>query len=108
MSNLREDQSKLEREFREIENELAQPNMANLRNQLDFRYKIPHNFNTSNVLGKMMRLFKIKDQKFSNAIEAVAGGAIHNVVVKTANTGKELIANNAVPFRVTYLPLDRI
>ena len=42
------------------------------------------------------------------AIEAVAGGAIHNVVVRYANTARELISNNSVPFRVTYLPLDKI
>jgi chromosome segregation ATPase len=56
-----------------------------------------------------MKLFKIKDlQKFGLAIESVAGGNMYNVVVRTANAAKELLQNNAVPFRVTYIPLDKI
>jgi structural maintenance of chromosome 2 len=31
-----------------------------------------------------------------------------NVVVRTASTAKELIQNNSVPFRVTYIPLDKV
>jgi hypothetical protein len=33
---------------------------------------------------------------------------MYNVVVRTANAAKELLQNNAVPFRVTYIPLDKI
>ena len=92
VSALREDQAKLDKEFRDIENELNSQQMAPVKNQTHFRYNPPHGFNGQNVLGKVMTLFKIKDlTRFGLAVEAVAGGQLYNVVVKTANTARELI-----------------
>ena len=45
VSALREDQAKLEKEFRDIENELNQQHMAQVKNQTNFRYNPPHGFN---------------------------------------------------------------
>ena len=45
VSALREDQAKLEKEFRDIENELNQQHMAQVKNQTHFRYNPPHGFN---------------------------------------------------------------
>ncbi len=66
---------KLEKEFREIENELNTPLMSQTRSNIQFKYNPPHNFNAQNVLGKVMTLFKINDlHKFGTAIETAAGG----------------------------------
>ena len=54
---------------------------------------MPHsNFNQRDVLGKFMKLFKIKDlQRYHMAIEAAAAGKLFNVVVKNERVSKELI-----------------
>jgi hypothetical protein len=58
---LREDYSKIEREYKDLENELNTPYMSQIRGQLEFKYNPPINFNGRDVLGKLMKLFKIKD-----------------------------------------------
>ena len=60
------------------------------------------------VLGKAIKLFKVKDPKYIQAIEAVAGGKLFNVVVKNERVSKELIQNRAVNYGVTYIPLNVI
>ena len=56
-----------------------------------------------------MKLFKIKDlNKFHLAIETAAAGRLYNVVVKNEKVSRELIQSKAVPYNVTYIPLNVI
>ena len=56
-----------------------------------------------------MKLFRIKDlNKFHVALETAAAGRLFNVVVKNEKVSRELIMNKAVPYNVTYIPLNMI
>nr|AGH55761.1 SMC2 [Brachionus calyciflorus] len=77
--------------------------------QLNFEYKDPEpNFDRSKVKGLVCSLFKIKDPKFSTAIETAAGGKLFNLVVDTDKTGKLILQKGELKRKVTIAPLNQI
>ena len=82
---------------------------AQLESRLAFQYSDPVvGFDRSKVKGIVAKLINVKDQKHSTALEVVAGGKLHQVVVDEAITGKALLNNGKLTRRTTIIPLDKI
>eukprot|EP00897_Mesotaenium_endlicherianum_P005690 jgi/Mesen1/5149/ME000255S04119 len=80
---------------------------ANLN--VGFTYDNPEKgFNRSKVKGVVARLFSMRDVSAATALEVVAGGRLHNVVVDTEHTGKLLLEKGGLKRRVTLIPLNKI
>ncbi|KAF7255557.1 hypothetical protein EG68_07779 [Paragonimus skrjabini miyazakii] len=77
--------------------------------QLAFDYTDPEqNFDRSRVHGPVARLIRVKDLKYSTALEVAAGARLYNIVVACDRTGKLLLEHGQLRRRVTMLPLNQI
>ena len=77
--------------------------------QLNFEYSNPTpDFDRNKVKGLVCNLFKIKDPKFSTALEIAAGGKLYNLVVDTDQTGKLLLQRGQLKRKVTIIPMNQI
>ena len=59
------------------------------------------------VKGTLSELIVPKSQEFSNAIDAVGGGKLTNLVVDNHSTGKHLIENKKLTI-ITKIGFDRL
>uniref|UniRef100_A0A915PWC6 Structural maintenance of chromosomes protein n=1 Tax=Setaria digitata TaxID=48799 RepID=A0A915PWC6_9BILA len=76
---------------------------------LKFDYSDPYpNFDRRLVNGVVAKLFRIRDFRFATALEVAGGGALYNIIVKSAQVGRDLLKNGNLGHRVTILPLDKI
>ena len=76
---------------------------------LDFKYKDPEpGFKRSSVKGVVANLLRVKDPATVTALEAVAGGKLHQVVVDTERTAKALLSRGQLANRVTLIPLNKV
>ncbi|VDK87782.1 unnamed protein product, partial [Litomosoides sigmodontis] len=76
---------------------------------LKFDYSDPYpNFDRRLVNGVVAKLFRIRDFRFATALEVAGGGALYNVIVQNAQTGRDLLKSGNLKHRVTILPLDKI
>nr|XP_018896092.1 PREDICTED: structural maintenance of chromosomes protein 2 [Bemisia tabaci] len=74
-----------------------------------FRYQKPEpNFNDAAVRGYVCKLFKVKDKKFTTALETAAGGRLFNVIVDNEKISNLLIQKGRLQKRITFVPLNRI
>lgn len=77
--------------------------------QLNFQYTDPMpNFDRSKVKGLVCNLFRVKDDRFTTAIEIAAGGKLYNVVVDNEQTAQALIDRGQLKRRVVTIPLNKI
>jgi structural maintenance of chromosome 2 len=61
------------------------------------------------VLGKFLKLFKIKNnEQHAVALEAAAGGRLYNVVVTNEKVSKELLNGRCLQYATTFIPLNKI
>jgi structural maintenance of chromosome 2 len=76
---------------------------------LNYNYNRPQKagFDASMVHGRVGKLINVKDAEACTALEVVAGSKVRNVVVDSAETGKELLKTNGKQ-RTTFIPLDKI
>jgi structural maintenance of chromosome 2 len=82
---------------------------SQLQSRLSFRYSDPvRGFDRTKVKGLVAKLVEVKNQKYSTALEVVAGGKLFQVVVDEATTGKALLDRGKLERRVTIIPLDKI
>ena len=78
---------------------------------LDFEYSLPHpNFDRNRVKGLVANLVALDQVNYNaaTALEITAGGRLYNVVVESADVGKQLLQNGRLKRRVTLIPLDKI
>ncbi|XP_059166173.1 structural maintenance of chromosomes protein 2-like [Physella acuta] len=76
---------------------------------LRFDYKDPEkNFDRSKVSGLVCKLFDVKDNLYSTALEVTAGAKLYNVVVDNELTGKKLLKFGELKRRCTILPINKI
>ncbi|CAI5529739.1 unnamed protein product [Closterium sp. Naga37s-1] len=74
-----------------------------------FSYSDPERgFDRRKVKGVLARLFRMRDASMATALEVVAGGRLHNVVVDSEQTGKQLLSHGRLQRRVTLIPLNKI
>jgi len=75
----------------------------------DFQFRDPEaKFDRSRVKGVVAKLMHVKDPATTTALEVIAGGKLHQVVVDTEVTGKALLAKGQLKKRVTIIPLNKI
>ncbi|CAI5459321.1 unnamed protein product [Closterium sp. Yama58-4] len=74
-----------------------------------FSYSDPERgFDRRKVKGVLARLFRMRDASMATALEVVAGSRLHNVVVDSEQTGKQLLSHGRLQRRVTLIPLNKI
>ncbi|BES88116.1 structural maintenance of chromosomes protein [Nesidiocoris tenuis] len=77
--------------------------------RLIFEYSDPEpNFDRRKVRGLVCKLFQMKDQKFSRAVETTAEGRLFNVVVDDESISAKLIKKGNLRWRTTFAPLNRV
>ncbi|XP_046391421.1 structural maintenance of chromosomes protein 2 [Ischnura elegans] len=93
----------------EIQQASEKAEIIQSRYSLNFRYSDPEpNFDRSKVKGFLCQLIKLKNPAFSNALEAVAGGRLYNIVIDNDQTGQKLLLKGNLANRVTFVPLNKI
>ena len=76
---------------------------------LDFKYTDPERgFDRSRVKGTIAANLSISDQANVTALESLAGGRLHHVIVDDLATGSLLFSKGNLQRRVTLIPLDKI
>lgn len=112
---LKQNQAKaqsLVRQFTEERNQLVQgvQNQGRLVSFVQFNYNTPPNFDTSQVFGRIGKLFKVRDiEKHGRAIQTILGANLLScVVVASANDATALLKHKAFPGFVKYLALDNV
>jgi structural maintenance of chromosome 2 len=77
--------------------------------QLNLEYKNPEpNFDRNRVKGLVSNLFRLRDPKFSTALEVCAGGKLYNLVVDTDKTGKLILQHGELKRKTTIIPMNQI
>ena len=56
----------------------------------------------------MAQLLRVRDPATAMALEAVAGGKLHQVVVDNDRTAKALLSRGHLANRVTLIPLNKV
>ena len=76
---------------------------------LEFRYNPPsRDFDRRRVKGTIASNLRVKDPAHATALEALAGGRLHHVVVDDEKTGMLLLTEGGLQRRVTLIPLSKI
>ena len=76
---------------------------------VDFRYSDPEkNFDRSRVKGTVASNLSVVDAANNMALEALAGGRLHQVIVDDETTGMLLLSKGQLQRRVTLIPLSKI
>jgi len=76
---------------------------------VDFRYTDPEKkFDRRRVKGTVASNLTLKETKHATALEALAGGKLHQVIVDRVETGTLLLSKGQLARRVTIIPLDKI
>ena len=77
--------------------------------RLELQYRDPElNFNRNKVKGRVIRNFILKNEKYTRAIEQVAGGKLYNIIVDNENTSSILLQRKCFDYGVTLIPLNKI
>ncbi|RZF41522.1 hypothetical protein LSTR_LSTR000236 [Laodelphax striatellus] len=106
MEKLSSDKRDLTNRVRTLDNEIS---TLATRNRISFNYSDPEpNFNRALVKGLVVKLFRVKDPRFSTALEVAAGGRLYNVIVANEEVSKKLIRNGRLETRTTFIPLNKI
>ncbi|EOD10000.1 hypothetical protein EMIHUDRAFT_465321 [Emiliania huxleyi CCMP1516] len=75
----------------------------------DFRFRDPEpGFDRSRVKGTIASSLRVQDMANATALEALAGGRLHQVVVDNEKTGMLLLTKGGLQRRVTLIPLNKI
>ena len=76
---------------------------------LQFEYSNPEpRFDRSKVKGLVCKLIKINDIKYATSLQIAAGAKLYNVIVDSAQTGKQLLEKGQLKRKVTIIPLNKI
>jgi structural maintenance of chromosome 2 len=77
--------------------------------RLETNFRDPeNNFDRSKVKGKVIRLFTIESDRYSVALEQVAGAKLFNVVVDNENTSQLLLSRKCFDNNVYLIPNNKI
>ena len=83
--------------------------LAQAVGNVDFRYSDPEKgFDRSRVKGTVASNLTVKDAANNTALEALAGGRLHQVIVDDEQTGMLLLSKGQLQRRVTLIPLTKI
>ena len=98
---------KINSEVNDLQNEVDVLNSKLV--DCDFKFTDPEaKFDRNRVKGVVAKLVQVKDPATVTALEVVAGGKLHQVVVDTDVTGKALLQKGQLKKRVTIIPLNKI
>ena len=76
---------------------------------LDFKYSNPEKgFDRRRVKGTVASNLRVTDPANVTALEALAGGRLHQVIVDNDQTGMLLLNKGGLQRRVTLIPLNKI
>lgn len=77
--------------------------------KLDLKYALPvPDFDKSLVRGRILKLFQIKEDRFAQALEAVAGEMLYYIVVDNDVAASLLLKNHSFTHQVNLIPNNKI
>jgi len=89
--------------------QLADETAAAIGGAAEFRYRDPEpRFDRSRVKGSVASNLRVPDSAHATALEALAGGKLHQVIVDNEKTGMLLLTKGGLQRRVTLIPLSKI
>jgi structural maintenance of chromosome 2 len=76
---------------------------------LELKFDLPsEDFDRSLVRGRVANLFQIKEERYYNALEAIAGNKLYYIVVDNDVVASLLLKNNCFKYRVNLIPNNKI
>jgi len=103
-----------ERRLRDTDHEVRKlrkhvMDMSHKSSGIDFHYQDPEpNFDRRKVHGVAASLIKVKDLRFSTALDQAGGGKLRNVIVETDDVAAKLLKRGNLQYRATFLPLNKM
>jgi structural maintenance of chromosome 2 len=83
--------------------------MARFKSKIEIDFRDPeNNFDRSKVKGRVLRLFTLESDRFSLALEQVAGGKLYSIVVDNENTSSLLLSRKCFNHGVVLIPNSKI
>ena len=83
--------------------------LSKCNQRVEVQYRDPEsNFNRKKIYGRVIKNFKVKDQKYIRALEKAAGAKLYNVIVDNHKTAAVLFQRKCFDYMVTLLPLDKV
>jgi structural maintenance of chromosome 2 len=83
--------------------------LSKCNQRVEVQYRDPEsNFNRRKIYGRVIKNFKVKDQKYIRALEIAAGAKLYNVIVDNHKTAAVLLQRKCFDYMVTLLPLDKV
>ena len=100
----------IEAKEEEVRREMNLDRFQDIAFIVQFDYQNPYaNFNRSLVYGRFSTLFKVQElEKYSVALNAVAGNKLLQVVVEDKNVAKDILQSRVLRHHVTFVPLQQI
>ena len=84
-------------------------NQIGTESKLDLKFTLPtEDFDRSLVRGRVANLFQLKEEKYSTALEAIAGNKLYNIVVDNDVACSLLLKHNSFNYRVNLIPNNKI
>ena len=101
ISDKQAEYAKFERKQNEI--------LSKCNQRVEVQYRDPEsNFNRKKIYGRVIKNFRVKDQKYIRALEKAAGAKLYNVIVDNHKTAAVLFQRKCFDYMVTLLPLDKV
>jgi structural maintenance of chromosome 2 len=83
--------------------------MARYKTKFEIDFRDPeNNFDRSKVKGRVLKLFALENERFSLALEQVAGGKLYSIVVDNENTSSLLLSRKCFNHGVVLIPNSKI
>lgn len=109
-SSFSEEQASLESEKSALESEIHNLSRRfdhNDQNRFALNYNLPEaNFDRSKIKGRVIKLIKLKEEKYAKALESGAGSRLFSIVVDTDVTGQLLLQKRTFG-NVSILPNNK-
>ena len=78
------------------------------RRRLRLQVRRPRASSTEPVKGTVASNLRVRETQHVTALDALAGGRLHHVIVDNSDTGMLLLSKGQLKRRVTLIPLDKI
>lgn len=102
------DKKKVEESLREI-NKRLETISSGTEQKLDIKFTLPgEDFDRTLVRGRVANLFSIKEERYTTALEAIAGNKLYSIVVDNDVVASILLKNDCFKYRVNLIPNNKI
>jgi structural maintenance of chromosome 2 len=86
----------------------ANQNLNSVSNMTQLNYDAPPGFNKDTVLGRVINLFSVKNEKHFTPLEIIGGMQLMNIVVSDKSVSTALLKRKSFKQKVSFIPLRQI